>query len=450
MKGLSEYIPFYKRNLKMAFPVMITQAGQVVVQIADNVMVGHVGTAELAGVSFANSIFIIGMVTLISFAQGLIPLVGQAIGGGNHQLATKYLKNSTIINLIIYTIIGGILLLLGQYLDCFGQKDEVVFFAKKYYYINSISIIPMALFFTSRFFAEGVGNTKYAMWITIISNILNIVLNWVLIFGKCGSPALGVAGAAYATLISRLFCSISFVVVMFCAKELKLFAKEALNTPIEKIRIGEVFSISIPVALTGLMESAAFCFFTVIMVGWIGTVELATHQIVQSLGNISFMVATGIGSATTIRVSHQVGSRNIEGGKMAGIAAIHITLVYMLSCGTIFLLLRDSIPSLFTEDPLVIKAASSLIVVLWFYQIFDAIQLISISALRGLKDTKVPMILSGIAFYVISIPAGYLLGFTLNLGLNGVWWGLALGLIFISILSFTRFKKLISGMSSNR
>lgn len=433
----------------MALPVMITQAGQVVVQIADNIMVGHVGTAELAGVSFANSIFLIGLISLLSFSQGLIPLVGQSIGNSDHYNVSKYLKNSTFLNLCIYSLVGVILLGVGFFLDCFGQEEEVVYFANKYYFINTVSIIPMALFFTSRFFAEGVGNTKYAMWVTIISNIINIFLNWVLIYGKMGAPILGVKGAAYATLISRLFCVVAFIIILFRAKDLKEYTLKAIKIPIDKGSIKEIFTLSLPIALTGLLESAAFSFFSVIMVGWIGKVELATHQIVQSLGNISFMVATGIGTAATIRVSHQVGAGKIEDAKMAGFAAIHMALAYMGSCGLIFFAFRNSLPYIFTEDPLVIEAASSLILVLCLYQIFDAIQLTSISSLRGIKDTKIPMIMSAIAFYLISIPLGYILGFKLHLGLNGVWLGLAAGLMFIAIISLFRFKKMIEGKLCN-
>lgn len=439
MYSFSKYLPFYKRNLKLATPVMITQAGQVVVQLADNIMVGHVGTAELAGVSFANSIFVIGLITLLSFSQGLIPLVGHSVGSGNHEEGAKYLSNSLILNFIIYTFVGLLLLGAGGLMPFMGQETEVVFFAKEYYFINLISILPMALFFTSRFFAEGVGNTKYAMWVTIISNIVNIVLNWILIYGKLGLPALGVQGAALATLLSRIFCAIVFAVLFFVANDLKDYTLRAIHIRPDKNTFKELFNISLPIALTGTMESTAFCLFAVIMVGWIGKVELATHQIVQSLGNLSFMVATGIGAAATIRVAHQMGAGKKEEARMAGIASIHMSLAYMGGCGLLFVLLRHHLPYIFTEDPLVIEAAQKLIIALGLYQIFDAIQLTSIASLRGLKDTKIPMVIAGISYYLISVPTGYILAFPCGIGLNGVWYGLAIGLAFAAVVSFTRF-----------
>ena len=422
---------------------MITQAGQVLVQLADNIMVGHVGTAELAGVSFANSIFVIGLIALIGFSQGIIPLVGQSVGENNHISVANYLKNSTLLNIIAYSSVFLILFIIGFFMHRFGQKPEVVAFANQYYFINLFSIIPMAVFFTLRFFAEGVGNTKYAMWVTVISNLINVFLNWLLIYGHWGLPAMGVVGAATATLVSRILCAVVFLVIFFKAKKFLYYTRLSYSLPFQKQTLRELFYISYPIALTGLLESTAFCFFAVVMVGWIGTVELATHQIVQSLGNLSFMVATGIGSATTIRVSHQIGAGKVDDAKMAGIAALHLALLYMGTCGLIFVLLRHSLPYAFTNDPLVIQASSSLILILGLYQIFDAIQLTSISALRGLKDTKVPMLISAIAYYLISVPLGYLLGLKCNLGVNGVWLGLTFGLLFIAIISYVRFIRMI-------
>ena len=163
----------------MALPVMITQAGQVVVQLADNIMVGHVGTAQLAGVSFANAIFVIGIVSLIGFSQGLTPLVGESMGRDDHRAASRYLKNSFLLNTIVFTLVAAILLVTGLLMGKMGQEPEVLHYARDYYFINLASIVAMLPFFTCRFFAEGVGNTKYAMWITVISNLMNVLLDWV-------------------------------------------------------------------------------------------------------------------------------------------------------------------------------------------------------------------------------------------------------------------------------
>ena len=438
MYSLKTYLPFYKRNLKVALPVMITQAGQVVVQLADNIMVGHVGTAELAGVSFANAIFLIGFITLIGFSQGLTPLVGESFAKGEHKKASHLLRNSLMLNLCTYSVIGLLLMAVGFFMPHMGQDPQVIPFAQPYYFITVASLIPTSLFFTSRFFAEGIGDTKHAMWITVTSNLLNIFLNWVLIFGHFGLPALGVMGAALATLIARIFCAVAFIRVIFHSETFSSYARMALKEKADKQTLISIARLSLPIAFSSMLESTAFS-FAAIMVGWMGKVELAAHQIANSLGQLSFMVACGIGAAATIRVSHQFGAGKPVDTLMAGKASVHMGIFYMSSCALLFILLRNFLPYIYTSDPEVIAYASRLIVVLSLYQISDAVQLTSMASLRGLKDTKRPMMYAAMSYYGIAIPAAYLLGFVFGVGPEGVWYGLLLGLTVAAVLFYTRF-----------
>ena len=438
MYSLKKYLPFYKRNLKVALPVMITQAGQVVVQLADNIMVGHVGTAELAGVSFANAIFLIGFITLIGFSQGLTPLVGESFAKGEHKKASHLLRNSLMLNLCTYSAIGLLLMAIGFFMPHMGQDPQVIPFAQPYYFITVASLIPTSFFFTSRFFAEGIGDTKHAMWITVTSNLLNIFLNWVLIFGHFGLPALGVMGAALATLIARIFCAVAFIRVIFHSETFSSYARMALKEKADKQTLISIARLSLPIAFSSMLESTAFS-FAAIMVGWMGKVELAAHQIANSLGQLSFMVACGIGAAATIRVSHQFGAGKPVETLMAGKASVHMGIFYMSSCALLFILLRNFLPYIYTSDPEVIAYASRLIVVLSLYQISDAVQLTSMASLRGLKDTKRPMMYAAMSYYGIAIPAAYLLGFVFGVGPEGVWYGLLLGLTVAAVLFYTRF-----------
>lgn len=438
MYSLKTYLPFYKRNLKVALPVMITQAGQVVVQLADNIMVGHVGTAELAGVSFANAIFLIGFITLIGFSQGLTPLVGESFAKGEHKKASHLLRNSLMLNLCTYSAIGLLLMAIGFFMPHMGQDPQVIPFAQPYYFITVASLIPTSLFFTSRFFAEGIGDTRHAMWITVTSNLLNIFLNWVLIFGHFGLPALGVMGAALATLIARIFCAVAFIRVIFHSGTFSSYAHMALKEKADKQTLISIARLSLPIAFSSMLESTAFS-FAAIMVGWMGKVELAAHQIANSLGQLSFMVACGIGAAATIRVSHQFGAGKPVETLMAGKASVHMGIFYMSSCALLFILLRNFLPYIYTSDPEVIAYASRLIVVLSLYQISDAVQLTSMASLRGLKDTKRPMMYAAMSYYGIAIPAAYLLGFVFGVGPEGVWYGLLLGLTVAAVLFYTRF-----------
>ncbi len=422
---------------------MITQAGQVVVQLADNVMVGHLGAAELAGVSFANAIYMIGFVFAIGFAQGITPIVGQSFGKGEYFDVAKTFKNAFVLNLFMSLILTAILAIIGFFMGYMGQDSDVVRYAKEYYFINVASTIPTIIFLSIRFFSEGIGNTKYAMYITIFANILNIFLNWILIFGKWGAPHLGVAGAAYATFIARVLSAILFVIILYKAKEYNTYITILKLKLIDKKSIIVQLKTSIPISFQNLLEVTAFS-FTAIMVGWMGKYELAAHQIAHSLSHLSFMIATGIGAAATIRVSHQFGSGHFKDMYMAGKASVHMSIALMGACGIIYVLFYKSIPYLYTSDPNVIPIASNLIIVISLFQIWDAIQLASISSLRGMKDINKPLLFSAISYYVICLPSAYILGFVFDLGPVGVWLGLLLGLTFAGILFYTRFTKLCS------
>ncbi|MFA6770637.1 MAG: MATE family efflux transporter, partial [Bacteroidales bacterium] len=292
--NFKEYLPFYKRNLIMALPVMLTQAGQVTVQLADNIMVGQLGTAQLASVSFANSIFILGMVFGIGFTQGLTPHVGQSFGKGEHQKVSSLLKNSLVLNTVVAFLLTGVMIAVGGLMNKMGQTEHVVFYGREYYNILLFSFIPFLLFFGLRQFSEGIGITKYAMYITLFANLINIFLNWVLIYGHFGFEAMGVRGAATATLISRVLMLILFsllFVKLDCYKKyINLFTSPLINISL----MSKVLKTSIPLSFQNLVEITAFS-LSAIMVGWLGEVDLASHQIAMSMSSFSFMIALGIG-----------------------------------------------------------------------------------------------------------------------------------------------------------
>lgn len=445
---LREYVPFYKRNLKVAFPVMITQAGQVLVQLADNIMVGHLGAAQLAGVSFANAIIMIGLVFAIGFAQGVTPVVGQHFGKGDGRAVAVALSNSAALNAIMAVVLTCIMLTVGAFMGRMGQDPEVLGYARQYYFIIVSGFIPMIAFFNVRFFSEGIGNTRNEMWITIGTNILNIFLNWVLIYGKLGAPALGVAGAAWSTLISRILGAIVFLIILFRVEEYRKFVR---LTPRHAVHLREMLrqlKLSLPISLQNLLEVTAFS-FAAIMVGWMGKYQLAAHQIAQNLSSLSFMIATGIGAAATIRVSHQFGAGRREDAYHAGIAAVHMAVAIMVGFGILFISLHRVIPFIYTEDPAVIPIAGRLIIILALYQVFDAVQLASRSSLLGLKDINIPTVFSGISYYIICLPSAYLLGFTFGLGPDGVWIGLLLGLAVAALLFNVRFRRVCRRFITN-
>jgi len=439
--NIKEYIPFYKRNLKVAIPVMLTQAGQITVNLADNIMVGHLGTAELAGVSFANSIIILGIVFGIGFTQGLTPHVGQSFGRGNHEHVGRLLQNSILLNIALSIILTFVMYAISLFMGSMGQPPGVLSFAEDYYYIMLASIVPSLIFFGMRQFSEGIGITKYAMYLTITGNIINIFLNWVLIYGHFGIEAMGVRGAALATLISRYFMCASFFIMYFKIEPYRKYLTWFQRPVLERSLVVKILKTSIPLSLQNLVEITAFS-LSAIMVGWNGEISLASHQVAMSMSSFSFMLALGVGAAATIRVSHQYGYGDFQSMRMAGFAAIHLSVGLMSVCGLAYIIFRKEIPAIFTEDPQVIALTSKLLIISALFQIFDAVQLSSLACLRALADVRIPLVLSIISYYLVCLPLGYLCGSVLGYGAIGVWVGLLLGLVFAALLFLWRFSKL--------
>ncbi len=330
--NIKEYIPFYRRNLKLAIPVMLTQAGQITVNLADNIMVGHLGTSELAGVTFANSIIILGMVFGIGFTQGVTPHVGHCFGKGDHNNVSRLLQVSFITNILLSVFLTSIMFSIGLFMDSMGQQEDVVSIAREYYYIILASMIPALLFFGLRQFSEGIGVTKYALYITITGNSMNIFLNWILIYGHFGFDPMGVKGAATATLISRYLMCGAFIVLYLRLHAYRQYVKLLRKPLVDKKTVKRILKTSVPLSLQNLVEITAFS-LSAIMVGWNGKIALASHQIAMSMSSFSFMLALGIGAAATVRVSHQYGYGDYKSMRLAGFAAIHLSIGLMSICG---------------------------------------------------------------------------------------------------------------------
>lgn len=436
--NIKEYIPFYRRNLKLAIPVMLTQAGQITVNLADNIMVGHLGTTELAGVTFANTIIILGMVFGIGFTQGVTPHVGQCFGKGEHDNVSRLLQVSFITNILLSILLTCVMFTIGLFMGSMGQPEDVVGFARDYYYIILASMVPALLFFGMRQFSEGIGITKYALYITIIGNSLNIFLNWVLIYGHLGFDPMGVKGAAMATLISRYVMCGSFIVLYLRQPAYRRYVKLSSKPLIDRETVKRILKTSVPLSFQNLVEITAFS-LSAIMVGWNGEISLASHQIAMSMSSFSFMLALGVGAAATIRVSHQYGYGDYKSMRMAGFAAIHLSVGLMSICGILYILLRNYIPLVFTDDPEVIYLSSRLLIISALFQVFDATQLACLACLRALADVRKPLLFSVISYYLVCLPLGYLCGNVLGYGAIGVWVGLLLGLVFAASLFLWRF-----------
>lgn len=449
-----DYLPYYKRNLKVALPVMLTQLGASLVGLFDSIMVGHYATVDLAAVSFSNAIFFTVMVFALGALMGLTPLVGFQVGtlstsdneqfdsslaSSPHPLISSLFQNGTLFTVLlsVFTLVllGGCI----PFLDCFGQDPKVVEVARPYYILIVISIVPFLFFTFFKQFLEGLGNTSVAMVITLVMNGLNIFLNWLFIYGNWGCPELGATGAGIGSLIARIGMPICFFLVMYFHREWKTYIKAVRLKNFDFSVIKELSKIGVPIGVQTLMETIAFT-AAFVFIGWISKEALAAHQIANQICDMTFMVILGIGSATTIRVSHQLGARNLHGVRMASNASIHLVLLINAIGAVLMIGCRNQIPTLFTEDQEVIAIASQLIVLAGVLQLADGLQVVAASMLRGITDVKVPMIIAIFSYTIICISIGLFLAFPMGMGAQGIWIGFVVGLSVAAICLHTRFR----------
>ena len=308
---LDQYIPVYRKNLALAIPVIFSQIGQVTVNVFDNIMVGHLGTTELAAASFSLNIFMIGMLLGMGITMGLTPLVGHSFISNSRNNISCWFRNGLLVNFISSLFLVTAMASVVLFMNRLGQKTEVVEKAIPFYLLHVASLIPMMLFFSFKQFFEGIGNTKIAMVITIIINVVNIILNYGLIWGKFGLAALGLIGSGVATLIARLLMPILFFIVMFSKSSMKGYLTGAFHSKFEIQRIKRLLSIGLSIGGQMVIEVLAFS-MGAIMMGWLSKESLAGHQVAMSMASMTYMISVGLASGTTIRVSHAFGEHNIQ------------------------------------------------------------------------------------------------------------------------------------------
>lgn len=449
--NIKEYIPYYRRNLKVALPVMLTQVGATLVGIIDMMMVGHYATTDFAAVSFSNAIFFTVMVFAMGALMGITPLVGKQVGH-KHILPpcqqdeadegiAHSLKAAWVFTLLLAVVT---LLLLGAcypFLDSFGQDPEVAVIARPYYGLSVLSIVPFLFFCTEKQFLEGLGNTTFAMVVSIGMNLLNIALNYVLIFGHLGFPAMGATGAGIATLIARTLMPVIFFTGILLHREWRRYLHTSTRQPLLP-GLRQYWQVGLPIGLQTFAETIAFTLSSII-VGWLSKETLAAHQIAIQISDITFMLAVGIGSATTIRVSHQLGKGDLHAVRMASHASIHLVLLVNTIGAVIMISLRHYIPYIFTNDPEVIRIAADLILCAGLFQYADGLQCVGAAMLRGITDVKRPMIYAFVAYIGIAIPVGLFFTYTIHLGAVGMWIGFIVGLSCAAAFFHIRFRRLM-------
>ena len=440
LKGISVYTREFRYNLKLAYPVMIGMLGHTFVQFIDNVMVGQLGTAELAAISLGNSFVFIAMSIGIGFSQAITPLIAEADGAKKDNDISGIFEHSFLICLILGLILFTVVFLNRNLLYFMNQPIEVVKLASPYLFWVSFSLISIVTFQSFRQFADGLSFTKAAMYSTLLGNVINVILNFFLIFGIWIFHKLGVEGAAIGTLISRICMLIFIVVYLKLHKKLSKYIKRFFPSKVQIQRLKKIIYLGLPSALHSFFE-VAFFISAVWMAGIIGKNSQAANQIALNLASMTYMVALGVGVAAMIRVGNQRGMMNFIKLREVALSTLLLIIIIDIFFCIIFLIFNDYLPLLYldlgdsnnlTDVNEVIELASKLLIIAGVFQLFDGIQAVVLGALRGMQDVNKPALIIFLSYGLIGFPTSYFLGFYTKLSVVGIWIGLMTCLLYTS------------------
>lgn len=445
--NLKKYTQEFNYNFKLAYPIILAMLGHTVVGIIDNIMVGKIGATELAAASLANSFVFIALSVGVGFSTAITPLIAASDTENDIVKGRNVFVNGVFLCTLLGLMLFVLLYFLKPFIDLMKQPAEVTQMAKPFLDIVALSLVPLVIYQGFKQFADGKSQTKYSMYATIIANIVNVVFNYLLIYGVWIFPEMGMMGAAYGTLISRSVMLLYFVVVLY---QLNVFTPYLQKISLKEINFKTskyIASIGIPSSMQSLFEVALFT-GAVWISGMLGTQAQAANQIALSMASMTFMFASGLSVAGMIRVGNQKGLKDYV--KMETVAKSIMLMTFILYCGfaLFFILFHSYIPLLFldindTEQLLmnqqVIEIAGKLLLIAAIFQISDGIQVTALGALRGLQDVNLPMVITFISYWVVGFPLCIYLGLYTNLKAEGIWYGLLAGLTVAAIFSYLRF-----------
>ncbi|MFT4644349.1 MAG: MATE family multidrug resistance protein [Planctomycetota bacterium] len=448
--NISKYTSEFKYNWKLAAPVMLGMLGHTFVSFVDNIMVGQLGTAELAAVSLGNSFMFIAMSIGIGFSTAITPLIAEADASNNFKKAKSTYKHG----LFLCTALGVLLFLLVFFskplMYFMQQPEEVVALAIPYLNLVAFSLIPLVIFEAIKQFSDGMSMTKYPMYATLIANIINVILNYLLIFGKFGFPEMGMVGAALGTLISRVIMLIYLWTLLRYKERSRNIVKNIKFFALDLSMIKKIVNIGSLSAMQMFFEVAIFT-AAIWLSGLLGKNSQAANQIALNLSSMTFMVAMGLSVASMIRVGNQKGLQNYKELRRIAFSIFLLGILLAVFFALLFFIFHKSLPNVYVDlndatnykdNMEVLSIASNLLLAAAFFQISDSIQVVVLGALRGLQDVKIPTILTFISYWVVGFPVSYFLGKEEMYGSFGIWIGLLAGLTTASVLLFIRFNSL--------
>ena len=437
---MKPFTTHYKELTRLGLPIVIGQLGIIFVSFVDTFMVGQHGTADLAAAGFVNNVFNLAIIFATGFSYGLTPIIGKLFGCGERRKAGGMLRNALLANGLMSFILMAAMWLLYLNIGNLGQPVELLGIMRPYYLTLLLSLPFVLLFNAFRQFADGITDTKTSMWILLTGNVLNIAGNYLLIFGKCGLPELGLLGAGISTLLSRMAMLAIFLVIFFKKKRYREYTLGFWHTKITKKNQKKLFRIGLPVAIQMGMETASFS-LAAVMIGWLGETALAAHQIMCTVGQLGFMLYYGMAAAVAVKVSNYNGADDIANIRRSANAGFHIILAMAFVASLFIFITRHYIGGIFSNDEKVAIMVAQLTVPFIVSQFGDGLQSNFSNALRGIADVKPVMLYAFIAYIVISLPVGYLFGFVLGMGITGVWFSFPFGLTCAGVLFYQRFHR---------
>jgi MATE family multidrug resistance protein len=429
-------------TLRLGWPIILGNLTQIALGIIDSAMVGAIHSSQLAAASFVNNLIAIPLILCIGLTMAISPLVAAAQGEGDHIKPLRILFNGMLVVGVAALALALAFQLGIDIVHHMGQDAIVAHLSRPYLAWMAWGMVPMGLFMAMKQFADGLGKTRWAMYLALSSLPINVALNYAFIYGQWGAPRLELEGAGIGTLIARVLMMAGMAALILYGGDFAAYRqrlREQLRLRVDRLR--DIFRLGIPSALQYGMESAAFA-VSGIMAGWLGYQQQAAHQIAISVAALTFMVSLGISAAGSIRVAFAFGRRDWVGARAIGSSTLVMAFVYGLLCALIMAAGRRHLPLFFNDEAPVLGYAALLLLLAAVFQISDSVQAIGVGLLRGIQDVRVPTFFVALAYWLIGIPAGYALAFWVGWGVGGIWTGLIIGLSISAGLLTLRFMRL--------
>lgn len=437
---LQTYGSHYRALFTLGLPIVVGQLGVIVLGFADTLMIGHHSTPELGAASFVNNMFNLCIIFSTGFSYGLTPVVGAFFGNRQYAEAGLALRCSLIANTLVALLEMAVMTVLYFNVHKLGQPEELLPLIRPYYLVLLVSLLFVMLFNAFKQFTDGITDTRLAMWILLGGNVLNIIGNYILINGKLGLPELGLLGAGLSTLFSRIMMVIVFAWIVLRARRFRRYRVGLLRQRWSVQLFRRLNTLGWPVGLQMGMETASFS-LSIIMVGWLGTIALASHQIMLTISQFTFMMYYGMGAAVAVRVSNYHGVGDMLNVRRSAYAGFHLILLMAVVLSSLVFAFRYAVAGWFTESAEVAALVPALFLPFLVYQFGDGLQITFANALRGIADVQPMMFMAFIAYFVISLPVGYLFAFVLDWGLVGIWAAFPFGLTSAGAMFWLRFSR---------